>query len=121
MNKKIGFYTVGGFYFSSMIKGEISYDQIFEDLLTGKNELIQVANMCFVKKNIAGIVIEDVEEPAPSGHGVLPDGTQASGESREAPSSEQFGGGCDQGVFAQVGEQCACQDSCGDCNPNAHA
>jgi hypothetical protein len=58
--KRINIYTVGGHHFISEMKTEASDDDIFNDLLGGTKQCFQILNMCFVRSNVAALVIEDV-------------------------------------------------------------
>ncbi len=60
MKKKIHTYTVSGHQFDSDVTTELNNDQIFREMLGGIEKIFQIGNTCFMKENVAAIVIEDI-------------------------------------------------------------
>ena len=65
MKRKIHTYTVSGHEFISEVTTDLPHDQIFREVLGGTEKIVQVGNTCFVKENIATLVIEDLQECEP--------------------------------------------------------
>lgn len=66
MKKKIHTYTVSGHEFLSDVVTEMPNEKIFEEMIGGTQKVFQIGNTCFIRDNIAAIVVEDVaEEPKP--------------------------------------------------------
>lgn len=62
MKRKIHTYTVSGHEFLSDVQTDLPHDQIFREVLGGTEKIVQIGNTCFLKENIAAIIIEDLEE-----------------------------------------------------------
>ncbi|HLT41920.1 MAG TPA: hypothetical protein VKZ95_04380 [Sphingobacteriaceae bacterium] len=99
MKKRINIFTKGGHHFTFEYcendgqndLNNLTDSQIFEELLTGKEELVQVKRMCFIRRNLTAVVIEDVTE----GLSVLPESNGNGGQSDKPTSREQLGWGHD--------------------------
>ena len=92
--KRVNIFTTGGHHFSAELMTELDDMKIFEDLLTGKQECIHIARMCFVRKNLTAVVLEDVEPVTQQRPEPLPEAFGDDGCANQPDASEQCPNGC---------------------------
>lgn len=99
--RRVNVFTNGGHHFTADIFTDLDDMKIFEDLLTGKQECIHIARMCFVRKNLTAVVLEDVPEFTQQRPESLPETFGDNGSLNQPDASEQHPDRCCETKLAE--------------------